>query len=193
LSEGLSIGVAHVFGASGNDILNNLYYVPGQTGQEFVIHNSWITDAEAGDTRVNRKSFLLDEPASFDGLAGNYQISVYKSNTDPVYLIRNEELILMYAEANIGTDNTEALNAINVVRNAASLSSLISPGDIDVNDDNALLEEVLRQRRYSLLGEGHRWIDLRRLGRLNSTYVPLDRAGDNIIDAFPTPFSENAN
>ncbi|AZJ36996.1 RagB/SusD family nutrient uptake outer membrane protein [Tenacibaculum singaporense] len=188
LNGGLFIGVAHVFGASGNDILNNLYYVPGQSGQEFVIHNSWIANAETGDTRVNRKSFLLDEPASFDGLTGTHQISVYKTNTDPVYLIRNEELILMYAEANIGTNNTEAINAIDIVRNAAGLLNY-SGG----TTDNDLLEEVLNQRRYSLLGEGHRWVDLRRLDRLNSTYVPLDRAGDNIITAFPTPFSENVN
>lgn len=193
LNGSLTDGPAHVFGATGNDILNNQFHVLGQSGQEFVIHNSWINDAEAGDSRVADKSFLLSSPAAFDGLSATHQIAIYKSNTDPVYLIRNEELILMYAEANIGTNNTEALNAINIVRNAASLASLVSPGDIDVNDDNALLEEVLVQRRYSLLGEGHRWVDLRRLNRLNATYVPLDRTGDNIIDAFPTPFSENAN
>ncbi|CAL2102530.1 SusD/RagB family lipoprotein precursor [Tenacibaculum sp. 190130A14a] len=185
LSGGLNMGVAHVFGATGNDILNSLFYVLGQSGQEFVIHNSWIADAEAGDTRASNKSFLLSSPASFDGLSGTHQISVYTSNTDPVYLIRNEELILMYAEANIGTDNTEAIDAINVVRNAAGLANY-SGGTTDTD----LLEEVLNQRRYSLLGEGHRWIDLRRLNRLNTTYIPLDRAGDNILEAFPTPFSE---
>lgn len=193
LSGGLKQGPSHVFGATGNDILNNQFHVLGQSGQEFVIHNSWINDAEAGDTRVTDKAFLLSSPATFDGLTGTHQIAIYKSNTDPVYLIRNEELILMYAEANIGANNGTALNAINVIRNSAGLASLVSPVDINVNDDNALLEEVLKQRRYSLLGEGHRWVDLRRLNRLNSTYVPLDRAGDNIIDAFPTPFNENAN
>ncbi|KAB1158840.1 RagB/SusD family nutrient uptake outer membrane protein [Tenacibaculum aiptasiae] len=193
LAGALKAGPSHVFGATGNDILNNQFHVLGQSGQEFVIHNSWINDAEAGDTRVTDKAFLLSSPATFDGLTGTHQIAIYKSNTDPVYLIRNEELILMFAEANIGTNNATALNAINVIRNAAGLASLVSPADIDVNDDNALLEEVLKQRRYSLLGEGHRWVDLRRLNRLNATYVPLDRAGDNIINAFPTPFNENAN
>ena len=188
LNGSLMTGPAHVFGATGNDILNNQFHVLGQSGQEFVIHNSWINDAEAGDSRVADKSFLLADPATFDGLSATHQIAIYKSNTDPVYLIRNEELILMYAEANIGTDNTEAINAINVVRSEAGL-----PDYSGGTSDNELVEEVLKQRRYSLLGEGHRWIDLRRLNRLNATYVPLDRAGDNIIDAFPTPFSENAN
>lgn len=188
LSGDLMAGPAHVFGATGNDILNNQFHVLGQSGQEFVIHNSWINDAETGDSRVTDKSFLLTAPATFDGLSATHQIAIYKSNTDPVYLIRNEELILMYAEANIGTNNTEAITAINIVRNAAGLSNY-SGG----TSDSELIEEVLKQRRYSLLGEGHRWIDLRRLNRLNATYVPLDRTGDNIIDAFPTPFSENAN
>ncbi|ULC59488.1 RagB/SusD family nutrient uptake outer membrane protein [Flaviramulus sp. BrNp1-15] len=181
-------GVAHVFGLTGNDILNTQYHVPGQSGQEFMIHNSWINDAEAGDARVADKSFQLTGGTSFDGLSADYQIAIYDSNTDPVYLIRNEELILIYAEANIGSNNPEAIEAINVVRNASGLIDY-SGG---VTDDD-LIEEVLNQRRYSLLGEGHRWIDLRRLNKLDATYIPLDRAGDNIIDAFPTPFSENIN
>ncbi|MCF7559340.1 RagB/SusD family nutrient uptake outer membrane protein [Sabulilitoribacter multivorans] len=188
INGGLYDGVAHVFGLTGNDISNAQYHVPGQSGQEFMIHDSWINDAEAGDTRVPQKSFQLTGGTSFDGLSANYQIAIYDSNTAPVYLIRNEELILIYAEANIGSNNTEAINAIDVVRNLAGLSPYAGG-----TTDSDLIEEVLNQRRYSLLGEGHRWIDLRRLNRLNSTYIPLDRAGDNVINAFPTPFSENIN
>lgn len=180
-------GPAHIFGATGNDILNAQFHVLDQSGQEFMIHDSWIADAEAGDTRINEKSFMLTGgTTTFDGLSADYQAAVYKSNVDPVYLIRNEELILMYAEANIGTDNVEAVNAINVVRNAASLADYAG-----AVDDTSLLDEVVNQRRYSLFAEGHRWVDLRRLGKLNSTYISLDRAGDNVIDAFPTPFTEN--
>lgn len=182
-------GPAHIFGLTGNDISNAQFHVLDQSGAEFMINDAWIADAEAGDTRVDEKSFLLTAgTTTFDGLSADYQVAVYKSNVDPVYLIRNEELILMYAEANIGTDNVAAVDAINIVRNAASLADYAG-----AVDDNSLLEEVINQRRYSLFAEGHRWIDLRRLGRLNATYVPLDRAGDNIIDAFPTPFTENIN
>ena len=189
ISGDLWMGPAHIFGATGNDILNAQFHVLDQSGEEYMINDSWIADAEAGDTRVDDKSFLLTGgTTSFDGLSADYQVAVYKSNVDPVYMIRNEELILIYAEANIGTNNLEAVDAINVVRNAAGL------GDYSgAVDNDSILEEVLTQRRYSLFAEGHRWIDLRRLGKLNSTYVPLDRAGDNIIDAFPTPFTENIN
>ncbi|OUS01369.1 RagB/SusD family nutrient uptake outer membrane protein [Flavobacteriales bacterium 33_180_T64] len=180
-------GPAHIFGATGNDILNAQFHVPGQSGQEFMIHDSWIADAETGDNRVVDKSFELIGGTMFDGLSANYQVAVYDTNTDPVYLIRNEELILIYAEANIGTDNGQTVAAINRVRNAAGLPNYSG----SQTDTSELLDEVLRQRRYSLIAEGHRWVDLRRLNKLNQTYIPLDRAGDNILDAFPTPFTEN--
>lgn len=181
-------GPAHIFGLTGNDIANDQFHVPLQSGQEFMIHDSWIADAEAGDTRVDEKAVELPDGTSFDGLSADYQLAVYDSNVDPVYLIRNEELILIYAEANIGIDNDETIKAINIVRNAAGLDDYSG-----ATDNGSLLEEVLQQRRYSLLAEGHRWIDLRRLDMLNESNIPLDRDGDNIIDAFPTPFTEQLN
>ena len=190
LNGDLGVGPAHTFGLTGNDIFNAQYHVPNQSGQEFMIHDSWVAEAEDGDTRVDEKASLftvdgVPTTVTFDGLSADYQIAVYDSNVDPVYLIRNEELVLMYAEAQVDNNTGEAVAAINRVRNNAGLGDYT--GD---TDSNSLIEEILVQRRYSLLGEGHRWIDLRRLGRLNETYVPLDRSGDNIINAFPTPFTE---
>ena len=60
-----------------------------------------------------------------------------------------------------------------------------------------LLDEMLHQRRYSLWGEGHRMIDLRRYNRLNITYVvldviadPKDNADQQIFTEFPIPATE---
>ncbi|WP_432766785.1 RagB/SusD family nutrient uptake outer membrane protein [Phycicoccus elongatus] len=41
------------------------------------------------------------------------------------------------------------------------------------------MDEIVKQRRYSLFGEGHRWIDMRRWGRLNQ--LPIDRPGDDVL------------
>ena len=190
LNGDLYTGPAHVFGTTGNDIFNAQFHVPNQLGQEFMIHDSWVEDAEAGDSRVAEKAGLFSpegvpSTVTFDGLSADYQITVYDSNVDPVYLIRNEELILIYAEAQINNNPNESVAAINVVRNAAGIGDY--SGETDAT---SLIEEILKQRRYSLLAEGHRWIDLRRLDRLNTTYVPLDRPTDNIINSFPTPFTE---
>lgn len=188
----MQTGPAHIFGSTGSDILNEQFHVANQLGAEFMVHDTWIADAEAGDSRVTEKSILFspgDPPVpttiTFDGLSADYQIALYDSNLDPVYLIRNEELILIYAEAQLGNNNNETIVAINRVRNAAGI------GDYTGDTDTAsLLNEIVNQRRYSLFAEGHRWVDLRRLDRLNAANVPLDRTGDNIISAFPTPFNE---
>ncbi|GAB3820658.1 hypothetical protein GCM10028895_21300 [Pontibacter rugosus] len=110
---------------------------------------------------------------------------VHSNRTDPVSIIRNEELILIYAEANIQTgDLGEAVRALNVIRTGNGLQTYTGPVTRE-----ALINEMLYQRRYSLFFEGHRWVDLRRYNRLNE--LPIDRAGDDVWVSFPIPFAEN--
>ena len=75
---------------------------------------------------------------------------------------------------------TEAVNAINVIRNAAGLSDYaggLTPSELE--------DEILYQRRYDLFGESHRWVDMRRFGRLSE--LPNDRPGDMVPSAVPIP------
>ncbi|MEP0987622.1 RagB/SusD family nutrient uptake outer membrane protein [Ekhidna sp.] len=190
----LDEGPAHVFGLTGNDIANPLFYVPNQ--QRYMAHPSFEADAEAGDTRIAEKTSLFDpedDPdlgpitVTFDGLSGDRQVTLYSSNVDPVPIMRNEELLLIYAEANIGTNNVEALRVLDIIRAAAGLGASAANPAVDAEVE----DEMLTQRRYSLFGEGHRWVDLRRYDRLSD--LPLDRTGDTRISEFPTPFAENAN
>jgi len=51
------------------------------------------------------------------------------------------------------------------------------------------MDEIAKQRRYSLFAEGHRWIDMRRWGRLAE--LPKDRPNDDVWEKFPRPGSEN--
>ncbi|MEP6746723.1 MAG: RagB/SusD family nutrient uptake outer membrane protein [Bacteroidota bacterium] len=53
---------------------------------------------------------------------------------------------------------------------------------------DALTTEMLKQRRYSLFYEGHRWIDMRRYNLLSQ--LPVDRTGDDVWDKFPLPVTE---
>jgi hypothetical protein len=109
---------------------------------------------------------------------------VYTSGTAPIAIIRNEELILIYAEANIQLSNLdEGVKALDVIRNAHGLA--------DYNGSKtkaALIDEMLKQRRYSLFYEGHRWIDLRRYNRLSE--LSIDRTGDDVWTQFPLPVTE---
>ena len=184
-AEALYVGPAHVYGNDPDDPNPLFYPLNAQTNTILIVHPALIEDALPDDERVANKFFLRDEPVTSASLRdaddvqipGLYQDNRWASNSDPIPFIRNEELILIYAEANARLGNaTEATEAINTIRNTWGLE------DYSGNtDEEALIEEILFQRRYSLWAEaGHRWIDLRRTGRLNENYVDL-RAGGSIF------------
>lgn len=186
INGSMDLGVYHTFGTSGNDERNPLFNVANQ--DLYTVHPTWLANAEAGDNRVDAKTTPLDPdvvtvPVLADNLQGSVQVTLYSSDTDPVAMIRNEELLLIYAEANVGTNNTEAVNAINAVRAAAGLDPYAGG-----MSDSELIEQILHQRRYGLFGEGHRWVDMRRFDRLSE--VPTDRAGDVVHTQFPRPVLE---
>ena len=183
MSGDLKTGVYHTFSLSGADLANPLFGALNQTAIVRVSHASYVDDALVGDTRVN-KVVLRDSPTEASGLIGTHDVWIYQTNIDNVPIIRNEELILLFAEANMASNPTDAVNAINVIRNAAGLANYAG-----ATTPGALEDEILFQRRYSLFGEGHRWVDMRRFGRLNE--LPNDRATDNVPSAVPIPANEN--
>jgi len=170
--ESMDIGGYHVFQGP-PDIFNPLFFTPNQiTTQILMVHPDIVADTTAGDGRIS-KFFERDEPVFFAGESTfpfSYQFQRYSSNTDPVPFIRNEELILIYAEAQAQLNNpTEAVNAINIIRNTWGIGDYTGPTDL-----NSLIDEILYQRKYSLYGEGHRWIDMRRYDRLDQIDTSLD-------------------
>ncbi|WP_271767219.1 RagB/SusD family nutrient uptake outer membrane protein [Aquimarina algiphila] len=198
MSGDLSTGAYFTFSLDGADIANPLFFALNSSLSNVrLAHPTFINDADAGDTRLN-KVVLRDEPItvagpdgvanSADDLNATHDVFVFTSNTSSVPIIRNEELILLAAEANHITNPTAAVAAIDVIRTAAGLS-----GYTGGTTPAELVTEILKQRRYSLYAEGgHRWIDLRRFGRLNSDLAgSIDRPGDAIFDRFPTPANEN--
>jgi hypothetical protein len=183
LNVDFNAGVWHVFGTGSGDQLNPVFIPQNQTGEERVTHPSYAADIAAGDNRIN-KATLRVTPASLSGLSSNRDVWVYTSSTAPIGIIRNEELILIYAEANIQLGNfIEGVKAINIIRNGHGLGNYIG-----AVTQPALITEMLNQRRYSLFFEGHRWIDLRRYNLLNT--LPIDRPGDDVWALFPLPVTE---
>jgi len=188
LAEGASVmnkGGYFVYGDP-PDIFNPFYYVPNTTAIQLpMVHPDMITDAEAGDLRVDNKFFLRDDPISLQGLTSQYQDNRFSGTGDSFPFFRNEELVLIYAEAlaqrNQGTDLVDAVDAINVVRNTWGLGDFTSANQSDI------IDQILFERRYSLWFEGgHRWIDARRYDRLDE--LPLD--GGQIFGFIARPQSE---
>jgi hypothetical protein len=123
--------------------------------------SSFRTEAEAGDTRVNR--FTGTAVTTPFGGAQVVPIAVYTTNADAYALFTQEELALVRAEAHARSNRLgEAIAALNPVRTAAGLPARTAA---ELPTQQAVLDEILRQRRYALFLTGTRWADLRRFGR----------------------------
>ena len=177
-----SAGPGRYYSSAGGDFANNIFRVPDQA-DAIIAHPSFVADAEAGDARLDKVLLRPSGTLTLDELSGDYDVWVFRSLEDAVPYINNEELVLIMAEANIGSNNSAAVSGINVIRNAHGLGDYTGG-----TSDGDLLNEVLHQRRYSLFGLGHRWVDMRRSGKLSE--LPLDRVGDDVWSEFPRPVSE---
>ncbi len=115
---------------------------------------------EDGDTRKN-DYVGIDSDANPFYFSTKYEVSetgINDSGSD-IYVIRYTDVILKYAEALNETGSTvDAIPYLNMVRNRAGLGNTTATSQSDVR---AALE---MERRLEFIGEGHRWLDLKRYG-----------------------------
>jgi starch-binding outer membrane protein, SusD/RagB family len=184
----LTFGAFQSYSTGSGDTPNALF---DPTGRAILAHPSIVTDAESKpngtlDARVLAKVSQLADPHTVQGITTDLVFTIYNSNTAPIAIIRNEELILLRAEARFFTgDVTGALSDINLIR---TTSGGLAPRGPFLNQTD-FVTELLKQRRYSLLFEGgHRWIDTRRFGLL--TALPKALPTHTIPSRFPFPEAE---
>ena len=186
----LALGPKHSYSTASGDQLNGLFKIPGNNGDMIVVHDRYLDNAQAGadtiDLRVISKMARRTNASSQDELNGVLETALYNSPTSFIDIIRNEELILISAEAKIQTgDLPGAVADLNIIRNNAGLGPYAG-----AETEAALIDELLYQRQYSLWCEGHAMVDLRRYGRLNADNLPIDREGDQVFNQFPIPLTE---
>jgi len=186
-------GVYFDFGPGPGDFTNDLS--EPLTGATFFADSFNLTDAQlqtggALDQRALTKIAPIPpgtSPQVLGGIpiAGTLKFTIYLSNGNanpaaPIPVIRDEELVLLRAEAEIGTGNLgAAVTDLNTVRQGSGNLPAYS-GAVTAP---ALINELLYNRRYSLLWEqGTRWIDARRFAVLN-TIEP----GWNNVSGFSNP------
>ncbi|HMP31566.1 MAG TPA: RagB/SusD family nutrient uptake outer membrane protein [Saprospiraceae bacterium] len=190
LTGDLQRGPAHPY-VGPPDAFNPLFYVPNAATTTIIaVHPSMIDDALPGDLRVERKFFRRNTPVVITTdatpLTGTHQDARWPNNTTSIPFIRNEELILLKAEAHANLNQpNDAVAAINIIRKAAGLADYSG-----ATTTSALIDEILFQRRYSLWAEpwGHRWIDARRYDKLNTIPTSYDRG--TVFKQFPHPQAE---
>ena len=186
-----AVGAYWNFSSSAGDALNPL---SNAAAPDQVAHPSIATDAQTNgsvkDLRLTAKTTTITAKTAPGAVAAlsipsTVGWKLYPTNTTAIPIIRDEELVLLRAEANIGLGNLgAALTDINFVRtNSGGLPALTAFADA-----NAAITAVLYEKRYSLLWEGSRWVDVRRYGRL--TTLPLDLASHYRIKVEPVPQAE---
>ncbi|MGH7481232.1 MAG: RagB/SusD family nutrient uptake outer membrane protein [Longimicrobiales bacterium] len=182
------LGVYHTYGTGPGDAQNGLFQ---GSDPQIVAHPSIRDDTERKpggelDDRVIAKTAVLAEPKTAGGVSSDVRFTIYNALDSPVPIIRNEGLILLWAEARWFTnDRVGAIGTLNQIRQE---SGGLPPIAVPATDEE-FITELLAQRRLSLLMEGgHRWIDHRRFGRLDE--LPLFRPTDVVPVAFPVPRDE---
>jgi hypothetical protein len=194
----LNLGVYHTFTTNSGDVTNPMF-----RSDFYWAHPSIQTDAQKNGAAVDLRyqtKIVIGAPGTLIGVTSNLKFTNPAGPTSPLAWIRNEELILLRAEANLACSNTggtiacsgsaaQALNDINAIRVKAGGLAAITPGAWGALTPAAQLNELLYEKRYSLLWEGgHRWLDARHYGLLLT--LPRDLPAHRIFEVLPYSNSE---
>ena len=169
------LGVYVIYSTASSDVLNTVSFA---VNRDLYVHP--LIDSIAGvglDDRYRRK-VAINNPActtSYDsrtevGVTGTNQPCTYATNVAPIPIIRNEELVLIRAEARWFTgDQAGALTDLAAVRanSGATNGGTAAVKFATPTTDDQFEEELLVQRTLSLYQEGHRWVDYRRFNKLD--------------------------
>jgi hypothetical protein len=178
-----NLGVYHSYSTKSGDVTQQLI------NPNIYAHPALQTDAQKNgatvDLRYTRKVGLAKKAGQSAGYSSTLQFTgLYPGPTTPIAIIRNEELILLKAEALFFTNMVPAaVTELNIVRQGSGGL----PALVGVPSEATFVSQLLYERRYSLLFEGgHRWIDLRRFNQP----LPLDNASDMRNVRYPIPLAE---
>lgn len=190
LNSPLDLGVYHTHSSSSGDLSNFFSTKTGGNSPDYVAQADFETDVQNKvngdpDDRYQQKFRKLPSVKSHLGLSSDISFTQYSSPSSSIPIIRNEELILLRAEANYNLENyDDAADDINFIREESG--GLEQRNDLDANN---MLDELLYNKRYSLYMEGgHRWLDLRRYDLINR--IPLDIPEAVVHIRFPIPLDE---
>jgi starch-binding outer membrane protein, SusD/RagB family len=199
-SSSFALGAYFDYSTGLGDIQNTLS--DPLTGVTFFALAEADSDAQlqVGGTQIDARALSKIEPIppgaspqviSGVPIQGTLKFTVYFEGGNPnpgapIPILRYEELILLRAEAEIGTGNVSAaVNDLNFVReNSGNL-----PPYSGATTPAALITELVYERRYSLMWEqGTRWNDARRFGILNT--IPVAVPGGSVPSVMPIPTTE---
>jgi hypothetical protein len=187
----LNLGVYYDFSTGPGDIVNALSQDPPSAVNlaHPMLRDSVETQQGSAlqDKRYLAKVTPRGSPLTIGAHSSDLSWIRYPSPSSAIPIIRNEELILLRAEAALGkADPVTAATLINFIR--VNSGNLAPVAGLAAQTSSQILGQLLKQRLYSLMYEGgHRWLDMRRYGRLNQ--VPVT-TGDVLFATLPIPLNE---
>jgi len=174
----ITTGVYYTFSIATGDRINPL--VDGN------LHlNPQISDSlQAGDAR-GAKIVTLANPSTIQGVT--YKSNFAATQIQPIAMLKNEELVLLRAQAKVGLNDFAGATAdVNYVRSAWGLAPVA-----EFTTFKEAIGRILWEKRYSLLFESaHRLVDLRAYGWLNNNFFKKELPGDVFVKALPHPQNE---
>lgn len=179
----LNAGPKHTFSATPPDRANPML---NTSTVRIVAVQKIMDDAEAGDKRLSKVAVVAPALTFSSGVnySSKYLTNMYLNASDVVPVIRNEELVLIGAEIAANQNNVaEATRLINIVRAAAGLKAYTG-----ATTQAALINAILKERLYSLFYEGHRWVDMRRNGKLSEIVLPVSSM--KVLEQLERPVAE---
>jgi hypothetical protein len=179
----LNIGPVHTFSPSAPDFQNPLLNV----SSSYVVGLDNIFDAiEPGDTRISKVT-TTGGPWSYTSgtnYSTKYKSNLYLTSTQPVVIIKNEELILIAAEVAAQQNNlANAKKYVDIIRVANGLTPVAA-----FTTQSQAIDAILKERLYSLWYEGHRWIDMRRYDKIAQIVIPV--TGMKVYTQLEKPVAE---
>ena len=170
----LDLGAYNAFGTGNLDVPNALSQDPASAinvAHRMLKDSAEFQAAPSGSLRDKRfLAKITDRPDTLPLACLKSALSWirYPSPSSSIPIIRNEELFLLRAEANwfgLTGSKAQAIADLNFIR--TNSGNLANTTVTIASTDAAFVTALLHERLYSLLYEGgHRWIDLRRYGRL---------------------------
>jgi starch-binding outer membrane protein, SusD/RagB family len=161
-------GVSNIYSTAAGDAPDDVGF-NGSTGNDEYVHPGIDSiPGVAADARYQRKvsNCPASSPRSEVGVNATHRPCTYATNVTPIPIVRNEELVLLRAEAEWFTGDTAGAHAdiaaVRTVSGGATPAIKFATPAVD----SEFVQELLLQRTLSLYQEGQRWPDYRRFGRL---------------------------
>jgi hypothetical protein len=143
---------------------------PNTYQNQVYLSQNVIDKFELGD---NRRKYWVDSIIIGDRIyyyPFKYKnIQTFSSPTEYTVVLRLAEQYLIRAEARAKQSNIDgALNDLDILRKRAGLNAITPVSSFDV------LNAIIDERQVELFTEwGHRWLDLKRLGRADEVLKPI--------------------